>query len=110
MHDPGAGRAKSPQAAELGAVGPKLNLIKGRSPRLLATQAIQPAGSAWTFPAKGAPIEEVDQVHATDDRRIAITNCLEAGLEPMANGASRRARHLGGLPYVVGAKPLDPLC
>jgi hypothetical protein len=109
MHHASAARAEPSQAAELGSVGPELHLVEGRAAGFLAAQAVQPARPTRTLPPDAALIEEIDQVHATDDRRIAITNSLETCLEPMTDGSRGRTRHLGCFPDVIGAQPLDPL-
>ncbi len=107
MHDAGAGRANRSQAAELRPIGPELDLVESRSPGLFAAEAIQPAGSARAFPADAAAIEEVDQVHAADDRRVAIPDRLKPDRQPVTDSARGRARGLGGFPDVVRAQPLD---
>jgi hypothetical protein len=109
MHHAGAARAEPPKAAELGPVGPELHLVKCRTLRLFASQAVEPSRPARTFTCSGSPLEKFDQVQAPDDRGVAIPDGLETGLEPVAHGAGRGPCYLGGFPDVVGAQPLDPL-
>lgn len=109
MHHAGAARAEPPQTAELGSVGPELHVVEGRTAGFLAAQAEEPARSAGLFPACAALFQEVDQVSAPDDGRVAIADRLETGLEPMAHGAGRGSGYLGCFPNVVGAQPFDPL-
>jgi hypothetical protein len=109
MHHAGTGRAEPSQAAELGSVGPELDLIKSRSSWLLAAQAEEPARSAGTLPPHITPLQEVDEVRAPDDRRVAALHRMQSIPEPMPDGAGRGASDLGCLPDIVGAQPLDPL-
>ena len=109
MHHARAARAEPAQAAELGSVGPEFHLVKCRASGLLAAQAKKPAGPARTLPCAGPPAEKINQVHAADDRRVAVTHRLKTGLEPMADRAGGRAGYLGGFTDIVGAQPLDAL-
>ena len=108
MHDAGADRAKSPQAAEPGSVWPELDLVESRSPRLLASQAEEPTRSTGLFAAHAAALQEVDQVRASDDRRVAALHRMQSILEPMSYGARSGAGDVGCLPDIVGAQAFDP--
>lgn len=109
MHHAGAAWAEPSQAAELGSIWPELDFIESGSPWLLAAQAEEPARSAGTLPAHIAPLQEVDEVRAPDDGRIAILHRMQPVLEPMPDGSGRGANDLGRLPDIVGAQPLYPL-
>src|SRR5689334_8643170 len=107
MHHAGTGRANRPQAAEAWPIWPELDLVECRSPGLLATEAVHPARPARTLSTVAALFEEIDQVHAADDRRVAIMDRLETDLQPMADSARRRPCGLGGFPHIVRAQSLD---
>lgn len=109
MHHAGAARAEPSQAAELRSVRPELDLIESRSSWLLAAQAEEPPRSAGTLPPDVALLQEVDQVRAPDDRRVAALHRMQPLPEPMPDGSRRGASDLGRLPDIVGAQPLYAL-
>jgi hypothetical protein len=108
MHHAGAARAEPSQAAEAGSVGPELDLIESRSSWLLAAQTEEPARSAGTLPSQIAPSQEVGEVRAPDDRRVAGLYRMQSIPEPVPDGAGRSARDLGCFPDIVRAQVLDP--
>jgi hypothetical protein len=108
VHNAGAGRTEAPQAAQAVTVGPELDFVERRSAGLLAAQAIKPSRPAGSFPAEAPPLQEVDQIHSADDHWVAAMDRLQPALEPVPDGARGGLCHLGGLPHVVRAQPLDP--